>query len=342
MRPVEREDELERAWEALEAGANEDALRLARAALQKEPDASEPAELEARALAALGRLADALARLEARAAGHGDEAWPHTVRADLLLRADEPDVEAARAALKAAARRARREPFERAEIAWLEGVAHLLCEEDARAFDAFSRALEENPDHDGARLDRGLLAFELGKLDQACADLEPLTQEPFDVADAWHALGLIAERRGEDRAAKQALARATRLDPVAFPPPVELSEAEFDRAVKEALGRLPDFARAAMDNVTIAVAPIPSDEDLDGGALSPSMLGVFQGTPRGARSLSSAADHATAQIVLFQNNLQRFARSRSELVEQIGVTVAHEVGHLLGLDEDDLEERGLE
>jgi predicted Zn-dependent protease with MMP-like domain len=53
-------------------------------------------------------------------------------------------------------------------------------------------------------------------------------------------------------------------------------------------------------------------------------------------------DHLTAEIVLFQKNLERFARTREELVEQIGVTVAHEVGHLLGLDEDDLFERGLD
>jgi predicted Zn-dependent protease with MMP-like domain len=46
--------------------------------------------------------------------------------------------------------------------------------------------------------------------------------------------------------------------------------------------------------------------------------------------------------VLYQRNLERFARSRPELIEQIGVTLIHEVGHFLGLDEEELYARGLE
>ena len=39
---------------------------------------------------------------------------------------------------------------------------------------------------------------------------------------------------------------------------------------------------------------------------------------------------------------ERFAHSREDLIEQIGVTLLHEVGHLLGLDEDELYARGLD
>jgi predicted Zn-dependent protease with MMP-like domain len=46
--------------------------------------------------------------------------------------------------------------------------------------------------------------------------------------------------------------------------------------------------------------------------------------------------------VLYQRNLERFARDREELVEQIRITLLHEVGHFLGLDEEQLRERGLE
>ncbi len=40
--------------------------------------------------------------------------------------------------------------------------------------------------------------------------------------------------------------------------------------------------------------------------------------------------------------MARFARDRRELIEQIGITLIHEVGHFLGLDEEDLWELGLE
>jgi predicted Zn-dependent protease with MMP-like domain len=52
--------------------------------------------------------------------------------------------------------------------------------------------------------------------------------------------------------------------------------------------------------------------------------------------------HLPSSIVLYQRNLERFAESRAELVEQIGVTLVHEVGHFLGLDEEELYQRGLE
>jgi predicted Zn-dependent protease with MMP-like domain len=52
--------------------------------------------------------------------------------------------------------------------------------------------------------------------------------------------------------------------------------------------------------------------------------------------------HFPSAIVLFQKNLERFATSRADLIEQIGVTLIHEVGHFLGLDEEELYERGLD
>jgi predicted Zn-dependent protease with MMP-like domain len=337
----EEEERLETAWEALEAGAFDDALRLAKQVAAANPDDEEAADLLARASAGAGALEAALAQLtgwEERT----EDPWPFFTRADLLLRAKAPQAEAALKTLKAAGRRVKRDARAEAELLWLEGVARLTLEDDGRALECFDKALAKEPEHVDARLDRGLLRFELGKFPSAREDLAPLASAPFEIPDAIHTLGLLAERGGDAAAAKQHFARATALSPEQFPAPTTLSEREFDDAVQDAIARLPDFARAQMDNVLVTVAPIPSDEDLDGGALSPTMLGIFKGTPHGARSIHSQADHATAHVVLFQKNLERATRSREELLEQIGITVAHEVGHLLGLDEEDLEERGLD
>ena len=46
-------------------------------------------------------------------------------------------------------------------------------------------------------------------------------------------------------------------------------------------------------------------------------------------------------IYLFRRNLLRVTSDREELSREIRVTVRHEVGHLLGLDEDELERWGL-
>jgi len=47
-------------------------------------------------------------------------------------------------------------------------------------------------------------------------------------------------------------------------------------------------------------------------------------------------------IVLYRVNLARAVKSRAELSEQIKRTLLHEIGHLRGLDEDDLRRRGLD
>ena len=170
-----------------------------------------------------------------------------------------------------------------------------------------------------------------------------MRDEP-DEAWAHHHLGLLAERRGDLKEAKRHFARAEQLAPEEFPPPVTLSEEAFDRAVEDAVGKLPEQVKKYLDNTTIAVEPIPSDEDLVSSSppLSPTILGVFRGVAVGERSVTSAFDHFPASIVLYQRNLERFARSRDELIEQIGITLMHEVGHLIGLDEEDLWERGLD
>jgi predicted Zn-dependent protease with MMP-like domain len=46
-------------------------------------------------------------------------------------------------------------------------------------------------------------------------------------------------------------------------------------------------------------------------------------------------------ITLFRFNLARLANDPEELRSQLRITLLHEIGHALGLDEDDLAERGL-
>jgi len=76
--------------------------------------------------------------------------------------------------------------------------------------------------------------------------------------------------------------------------------------------------------------------------LSPSVLGMFRGAPFGQKASMDPWSHFPSSIVLYQRNLELFARDREELVEQIGVTLLHEVGHFLGLDEEDLARLGLD
>jgi predicted Zn-dependent protease with MMP-like domain len=47
-----------------------------------------------------------------------------------------------------------------------------------------------------------------------------------------------------------------------------------------------------------------------------------------------------ARIILFKKNIERYCRDRDEMIEQIRITLLHEIGHHFGFDEEDLEELG--
>lgn len=189
----------------------------------------------------------------------------------------------------------------------------------------------------------GLALLELCRLAEARSVLEPLARD-YDDAAAEHALGLLAERRGEQREAARHFARARKLAPADYPPPVVLSPAAFDAAVEAALAELPEPVRRWLENVAIAVEDLPQDDDLLGEdpPHPPTILGIFRGSPLGDKASMDPWSHFPSSVVLYQKNLERYARTQAQLVEEIRVTLLHEVGHFLGLDEEDLAELGLE
>ena len=74
----------------------------------------------------------------------------------------------------------------------------------------------------------------------------------------------------------------------------------------------------------------------------PTILGLYRGPVGRPVVLPTPAGGETPSIVLYRKNLARAVKSRSELSEQIRDTLLHEIGHLEGLDEDDLRRRGME
>lgn len=229
--------------------------------------------------------------------------------------------------------------------ALVDEAATLLDEGDARgALQRAEAALEACPGHLDALLERGLALFELCRFDEAKSQLLEVLRRSPDEAWAHHTLGLIAERRGEAAEAARRLTRASRLVPEEFPRATPLSAEAFDAAVEDALAALPAQLRDYLSNVAITVEDIPMEEDLRDAdpPLSPTILGLFRGAPFGEKASMDPWSHFPSSIVLYQRNLERFARDRDELIEEIGVTLVHEVGHFLGLDEEELWERGLE
>lgn len=336
------EEALASANQALEDGEFVDALGFVKQALALAPQDADALELKGLALAELGEFEEAdecfatLLRLQ-----------PNNVEAliaaaDVMIRQPGDDRERIEEGLKLLVRAeplARGEEVLSVELWLLRGVAANQLGDFEGALDALARVLHLDPEHPEAQFERAQALFEQGRFGEAKKAFERFSKDFPEDPWPFHYLGLMAERRGEDP--EPWFLKARKLDPDGFPPPTRLTSAEFDAAVADAIARLPAHAREQLGNTVISVEPIPGDDEIAEG-LSPIILGVFDGTPFNERLSLHAEHERTARITLFQKNLERFARSREELLEEIRITVLHEVGHLLGLDEDELYERGLD
>jgi len=160
-----------------------------------------------------------------------------------------------------------------------------------------------------------------------------------DSAHVVYYLGLVLERLGSDEAAN-AFERANALDPNHYPLPIEMSRDEFERVVEIAIENLPRSIRDYITDVPILLEDFPSRELIAAEGVSPQILGLFVGSPRTeASSTSQALD--LDRVLLFVKNHEKICRDREDLIEQVQITVRHEIGHYLGLDEEDMDRLGL-
>ena len=341
---------LDEAARALEGGDPESALAAADRAIRADPSLGEALHLRAAALADLGRVDEARLAYEAALARGKDDLDLVADAADFLLNrgSAEPGQEDLLAALELARRGSRMargaDRSLEGDLALLEGQALLQLGDARAALARLTEARRALPGDAGVLVDRGLALFELCRFEDAAADLAEALRISPDDAWAHHALGRVEERLGRGARAEAHFARARELAPDDFPGPVSMSPEAFERAVVDALERLPEPIRRYLGNVAIAVEDLPAEEELlaSDPPLSPSILGIFRGSPLPHQGSSDPWSHFPSSISLYQRNLENFARDRDELVEEIGITLVHEVGHFLGLDEDDLRERGLD
>jgi predicted Zn-dependent protease with MMP-like domain len=341
-------EQLDALADAFDAGELEDVLAGARQLLDQSPDCAEALHYQAAAQVELGDYEGAGESYERAIKLEPEDPDLRVGAADLWIchpGEDRASIERGLVhcakGLKLLARED--DPEAEHELLLLEGMGFSKLGDPEKGLERVEAALTKLPTSREALLERAIALFELCRFDAAQRAFERVLETEPDEAWAHHHLGLLAERRKDLAEARRRFSRAQKLSPEEFAAPVKLTEEEFDAAVEDALARLPEHVRKHLENTLVAVEEIPSDDDLLGARppLSPSILGVFRGTAVGERTLDVGYDQPSS-IVLYQRNLERFARSREELIEQIGITVIHEVGHLIGLDEEDLWERGLE
>lgn len=119
----------------------------------------------------------------------------------------------------------------------------------------------------------------------------------------------------------------------------------LERIAKTAVAALrlelpPEMARRAAE-VPVVMMARPTKAMVRDDGLDPDLLGLFVG-PNCAEGLEGG-DPLPPEILLFLDNLWDYAEGDEELFrEEVRVTYFHELGHYIGLEESDLEDRGLE
>ena len=105
----------------------------------------------------------------------------------------------------------------------------------------------------------------------------------------------------------------------------------FDELVGDALDLIPPDLASAIDNVVILVADRNADE--------PELLGLYEGIALTERD-SWYAGSLPDTITIYREALQDVCVSEAEVVDEVAITVIHEIAHHFGIDDDRLHELG--
>jgi predicted Zn-dependent protease with MMP-like domain len=112
---------------------------------------------------------------------------------------------------------------------------------------------------------------------------------------------------------------------------VDVSRRRFEELVGDALDEVPEQLTRLMDNVVVLV------EESD--PADPGLLGLYEGvalTERGHDYGGMLPD----RITLYRRAILSICETEEDVVEEVAVTVVHEIAHHFGIDDARLHELG--
>jgi len=227
---------------------------------------------------------------------------------------------------------------------YLCGAALVEMRHAEEAIPCLRLALALDPDYPDARFCLASAQFATCHFTAARHELQKVLEMEKRMADAHYSLGLCLEREGRFAAADESFAHAVELAPDRFHPPFRLQRQEFDEIILRAVALLPSYFREYLENVPVLVDDLPAEDLLFSTepVLDPELFGLFSGIPLLERSLMDTVPAEPDRIHLFQRNIERYCPNRERLLDEIRVTLLHEVGHAMGLDDEGLARLGYE
>lgn len=112
---------------------------------------------------------------------------------------------------------------------------------------------------------------------------------------------------------------------------VQMSEQRFEELVSDALDAVPPKLAAAIDNVVVLVQDRHPED--------PELLGLYEGIALTDRD-SFYAGALPDTITIYREALLEMCSSEHEVVDEVTITVIHEIAHHFGIDDERLHQLG--
>ena len=110
----------------------------------------------------------------------------------------------------------------------------------------------------------------------------------------------------------------------------------FGELVDEAIASIPEDFRTRLENIAIQIRPIATPDVSRGLRRNRwGLLGLYQGVPYGGRG-PWYGNVLPDRIIIFQQPIERLARTAAEIRKLVRRVVIHEVGHYFGLSDAEL------
>ena len=120
------------------------------------------------------------------------------------------------------------------------------------------------------------------------------------------------------------------------------SHVPFERLVERALAAIPSPFREHLAEVAIVIDDEPTPDQLRDNDMGPDsgLYGIYEGVPRTEYGADWVA--VPNRITLFRLPLEEDFPDPDDLAEEVRITVIHELAHHMGIDDDRLEELGVD
>src|SRR5687767_5391054 len=113
---------------------------------------------------------------------------------------------------------------------------------------------------------------------------------------------------------------------------VEVTDDRFDELVEDAFRAVPPELAGLLDNVALFIEDDPPDDD-------PELLGYYDGVALTERD-SSYGGELPDRIVVFRNPTLAICDTEDDVIDEVRITVVHEIAHHFGIDDTRLHELG--